>query len=90
MECTSTLEEIGRARQLADKLGQTDRHDNAFVYEPATMRCKEMSKKKKKKVQVGVSTIPILYGLLCAGVSESRPLMHRAAECSLLFCFDLS
>lgn len=49
MECTSTLEEIGRARQLADKLGQTDRHDNAFVYEPATMRCKEMSKKKKKK-----------------------------------------
>lgn len=44
----------------------------------------------KKKVQVGVSTIPVSYGLLCAGVSESRPLAHRAPKCSLLFCFDLS
>ena len=47
----------GRASQLASERGQADRHDNVFVYGPATVRCKEMSK-KKKKVQVGVSTIP--------------------------------
>ena len=44
-------EETGRARQHAGKLGQADRCDKAFVYEPATMRCKEMSKKIKEVVQ---------------------------------------
>lgn len=42
------------ASRLVSEQQQADRHDNVFVYGPATMRCKEMS----KKVQVGVSTIP--------------------------------
>lgn len=70
------------ARQLAGKPGQTDRCDNAFVYEPATKRCMEMS---KGKVQVGVSTIPVSYGLLVLeSVSQGHSCTGHQTKPSVL------
>ena len=71
----------GRASQLASEQGQADRHDNVFVYGPATVRCKEMSKKKKKKKSRWVlAQFPNHDGLLCARSQGVRPLMHRAPK----------